>query len=1141
MATERFSVIFSADGLKIVEQAASRAGRAYDEMLSDTQQAINAAERSLKNFAGTQEEFSRLEADRAKAAEKANRIVVASYRELGIKSERSVADQRRQAIAAYDAIRKSGVASAGDIARAQEALKQKLEQLDGQLQRVNQTARATGSGGFTILKGAIASFAGGAALQAVSALKSALFALGQSSIKASNDFQGFRDQLELIEGSGAKADLVLQRLDKFAATTPAELNEVVEAYIKLGNRGIKPTNDQLLNLVNLASSQRKGLNQLVEAVLDAQTGENERLKEFGITATKSGDQVTFAFGKTKTTVAATASEINKALIGFGQLPGVAGGAEKAMQRLDGQFSNFSDNLTRVQRAIGDVLSPIASGALSFGSELLGGLSNPALYAPLTDGMAAINAALQAAGQSGFDLGQTLQTAVRETVVAIASVLQRIAEYLRENPGIVQQWGSALQGIMALLNVVGQLLGVALAILLKAAEGWGQILRLVGILVETVKELWTQMTTASKWTDRVAAGWGLFKLAITAVSPLLGLVIAAVERIVKFVLAAGSGIGAWGSKISDATKPLRDFAGLLGKITGKVIEVGTDVGKKLGDTARGLVGKGGPLIPAPGGAFSPDRFPVTSPFGMRNGRLHAGTDYGTPVGTPLANIWGAGRITLAGFVGGYGNMVELTLGNGDIYRFGHLDRINVSTGQTVPPGVLLGTTGNTGRSTGPHLHLEYYPGGGAPVPYRGGRGGPEFSNLRLAGVRSSRFSGNRGSARQSAKSNYSTGTQLGIYPEFQISLEGTLVLDEESKKKIDELRKNVNDTLYGTLREVDNFFAEDTPESEIIAKYDSLLERLDKAYVAVKRSISAKSQLNQSYEQELAELRSLDAAIARVVGQQQAELTVVRELGIAYFEVGQTLSTQFAPSLTALASEAGFFESRIEEMANTISNTVGQAFNTLVDDLFSGSKSFGDSILNFLGGILKNIASMFLGFATQLLQNALFKGLLGLLGNLVGGSNFGGGIFGNLFGGGAGGTFSFGAIAGFEGIGFATGGPVYGPGTSTSDSIPALLSRGEFVLPARAVQAIGLQTLEKLRGVTAPSDVSASFLSGIAARYAMGGYVGGTSAPGTNAARTVAGSVVNINVTTPNADSFNRSEMQLGARAAEQIRRAQNRK
>ena len=62
---------------------------------------------------------------------------------------------------------------------------------------------------------------------------------------------------------------------------------MTQSYITLANRGIKPTKEEIIKLGDLASSQGKDFNQLAEAMLDAQTGEFERLKEFGIKASKS--------------------------------------------------------------------------------------------------------------------------------------------------------------------------------------------------------------------------------------------------------------------------------------------------------------------------------------------------------------------------------------------------------------------------------------------------------------------------------------------------------------------------------------------------------------------------------------------------------------------------------------------------------------------------------------------------------------------------------------------------------------------------------------------------------------------------------------------------------------------------------------
>ena len=106
--------------------------------------------------------------------------------------------------------------------------------------------------------------------------------------------------------------------------------------------------------------------------------------------------------------------------------------------------------------------------------------------------------------------------------------------------------------------------------------------------------------------------------------------------------------------------------------------------------------------------------LTSGFGPRWGRLHAGDDFGVAVGTPLRSM-SNGVVVFAGQQSGYGTMVDIKYSDGTISRYGHMSAIHVSVGQQVSTGQTVGLSGNTGRSTGPHLHLEIHPGGGAPVP------------------------------------------------------------------------------------------------------------------------------------------------------------------------------------------------------------------------------------------------------------------------------------------------------------------------------------------------------------------------------------------------------------------------------------------
>ena len=105
--------------------------------------------------------------------------------------------------------------------------------------------------------------------------------------------------------------------------------------------------------------------------------------------------------------------------------------------------------------------------------------------------------------------------------------------------------------------------------------------------------------------------------------------------------------------------------------------------------------------------------LTSRFGPRWGRLHAGLDFGAPVGTSLFAM-SSGVVTKAGNGGGYGNKIEITYWDGTVSYFAHMSEIDVKVGQQVRPGTYVGKSGNTGQSTGPHLHLEMHPKGGDPV-------------------------------------------------------------------------------------------------------------------------------------------------------------------------------------------------------------------------------------------------------------------------------------------------------------------------------------------------------------------------------------------------------------------------------------------
>ena len=106
--------------------------------------------------------------------------------------------------------------------------------------------------------------------------------------------------------------------------------------------------------------------------------------------------------------------------------------------------------------------------------------------------------------------------------------------------------------------------------------------------------------------------------------------------------------------------------------------------------------------------------LTSRYGRRWGRMHKGIDIAGPIGTPIAAA-ADGVVIAAGWSsGGYGNLVEVRHIDGTTTRYGHNSRLSVSIGQSVRQGQQVAEMGSSGHSTGPHLHFEIRPSGGAAV-------------------------------------------------------------------------------------------------------------------------------------------------------------------------------------------------------------------------------------------------------------------------------------------------------------------------------------------------------------------------------------------------------------------------------------------
>ena len=181
-------------------------------------------------------------------------------------------------------------------------------------------------------------------------------------------FQVLRATLETATGGVDEAGLAFDRLQVFASKTPFSVEESIQAFIKLKNLGLDPTESALNSYGNTASAMGKSLDQFIEAVADASVSEFERLKEFGIKAKNQGDTIAFTFRKMKTEVANNAEAIEQYLQNLGENE-FAGAMERQAATYDGALSNMEDSWDQLLLKIsddgaGDALENVIRGITS---------------------------------------------------------------------------------------------------------------------------------------------------------------------------------------------------------------------------------------------------------------------------------------------------------------------------------------------------------------------------------------------------------------------------------------------------------------------------------------------------------------------------------------------------------------------------------------------------------------------------------------------------------------------------------------------------------------------------------------------------------------------------------------------------------
>lgn len=502
--------------------------------------------------------------------------------------------------------------------------------IDSLLVRLGFDADTSGAASFETGIGRVVKTAGKAAAVLSGVGIAAAGFLGKSLLDTASQFEQFKTQLTTIEGSSEKAQKSLDWIADFAKRTPYELAEVTDAFVKMKSYGLDPIDGDFMESIgNMASGMGKSIDQAVEAVADAVTGENERLKEFGIKSSKDKktNTITYTYSSNGETFTKTVENDAKAI-------------SKGLQEImDERFTGGMDAMSKTW-------SGTISNLQDTWQAFLMQIANAGIFDIMKDGLVSVAewvqnnedkiTAFALAIAEGFKIAIATIAAIVDALVFFYGQISDFLAWIDENSqsivntikiiggiaaviagALVLMYAPAIAGflLMQATGILSFLLlqGAAIASAAATAAAWlvafapflliGAVIAVVIGLLWLVYQNWQQIVTGlvAEW-ERIKAAFNAGISSISAWwSGLMASISGAFSAVVGFISSAWAGL--WGgvkaiagSAIDFVINKIQSVISMITGALGKVKELAAynpvALGGKVAGWAAGKLGIGG---------------------------------------------------------------------------------------------------------------------------------------------------------------------------------------------------------------------------------------------------------------------------------------------------------------------------------------------------------------------------------------------------------------------------------------------------------------------------------------------------------------------------------------------------------------------